>query len=91
MLVSDFEAGLVGLVVFRDVFLIGGAIFQRASSLGWKVRNKNVVLNSCFRFCSRNCRDKDVTLNVYAYLSGKAGLSFSTLMGPVAKRSNHSL
>ncbi|CAK8531073.1 unnamed protein product [Lathyrus sativus] len=28
--------GLVGLVVFRDAFLVGGAIFQRASSLGWK-------------------------------------------------------
>ncbi|TKY72141.1 Cardiolipin synthase (CMP-forming) [Spatholobus suberectus] len=28
--------GLVGLVVFRDVFLIGGAVFQRANSLGWK-------------------------------------------------------
>lgn len=28
--------GLVGIVVFRDVFLVGGAIFQRASSLGWK-------------------------------------------------------
>ncbi|KAJ1428752.1 CDP-alcohol phosphatidyltransferase [Sesbania bispinosa] len=28
--------GLVGLIVFRDVFLIGGAVFQRGSSLGWK-------------------------------------------------------
>lgn len=53
MLVSDFEAGLVGIVVFRDVFLVGGAIFQRASSLGWKVREKSVVLNSCFCFSFR--------------------------------------
>jgi cardiolipin synthase len=37
MLVCDFAAGLVGLVVFRDAFLVGGAVFQRASSLGWKV------------------------------------------------------
>lgn len=28
--------GLVGLVVLRDVFLIGGAVYQRASSLGWE-------------------------------------------------------
>ncbi|RDX60468.1 Cardiolipin synthase (CMP-forming), mitochondrial, partial [Mucuna pruriens] len=28
--------GLVCLVVFRDVFLVGGAVFLRASSLGWK-------------------------------------------------------
>ncbi|KAK7292400.1 hypothetical protein RIF29_08179 [Crotalaria pallida] len=28
--------GLVGLVVFRDAFLVGGAVFLRASSLGWK-------------------------------------------------------
>ncbi|XP_027332772.1 cardiolipin synthase (CMP-forming), mitochondrial isoform X2 [Abrus precatorius] len=28
--------GLVSLVVFRDVFLVGGAVFLRASSLGWK-------------------------------------------------------
>lgn len=28
--------GLVGLVVLRDVFLVGGAVYQRASSLGWK-------------------------------------------------------
>ncbi|KAJ1405597.1 CDP-alcohol phosphatidyltransferase [Sesbania bispinosa] len=30
------QPGLVGLVVFRDVFLVGGAVFLRASSLGWK-------------------------------------------------------
>ncbi|KAF4372516.1 hypothetical protein F8388_027189 [Cannabis sativa] len=28
--------GLVGLVVFRDVGLVGGAVYQRASSLGWE-------------------------------------------------------
>ncbi|KAI4298666.1 hypothetical protein L6164_032199 [Bauhinia variegata] len=28
--------GLVGLVVFRDIFLVGGAVYQRANSLGWK-------------------------------------------------------
>lgn len=28
--------GLVGLVVFRDVFLVGGAVYLRGSSLGWK-------------------------------------------------------
>nr|AFK35748.1 unknown [Lotus japonicus] len=28
--------GLVGLIVFRDVFLVGASVFQRASSLGWK-------------------------------------------------------
>ncbi|XP_006644830.1 CDP-diacylglycerol--glycerol-3-phosphate 3-phosphatidyltransferase 1, chloroplastic [Oryza brachyantha] len=27
---------LVGLVVIRDVFLVGGAVYKRASSLGWK-------------------------------------------------------
>nr|POF26801.1 cardiolipin synthase (cmp-forming), mitochondrial [Quercus suber] len=29
--------GLVGLVVLRDVFLVGGAVYQRANSLGWEV------------------------------------------------------
>ncbi|KAL5578877.1 hypothetical protein UlMin_011319 [Ulmus minor] len=28
--------GLVGLVVFRDVALVGGAVYHRASSLGWQ-------------------------------------------------------
>ncbi|KAL4628419.1 hypothetical protein ACB092_05G237500 [Castanea dentata] len=28
--------GLVGLVVLRDAFLVGGAVYQRASSLGWE-------------------------------------------------------
>jgi hypothetical protein len=31
------EAGLVGLVVMRDLLLVGGAFYKRASSLGWKV------------------------------------------------------
>ncbi|PNT73021.1 hypothetical protein BRADI_2g52187v3 [Brachypodium distachyon] len=29
-------AGLVGLVVVRDLLLVGGAVYKRASSLGWK-------------------------------------------------------
>ncbi|XP_021887379.1 cardiolipin synthase (CMP-forming), mitochondrial [Carica papaya] len=29
--------GLVGLVVLRDVALVGGAVYQRALSLGWEV------------------------------------------------------
>ncbi|KAM3683071.1 hypothetical protein ACB098_12G119000 [Castanea mollissima] len=28
--------GLVGLIVLQDVFLVGGAVYQRASSLGWE-------------------------------------------------------
>lgn len=32
------KAGLVGLVVLRDVALVSGAVYQRASSLGWQVR-----------------------------------------------------
>jgi cardiolipin synthase len=31
------KAGLVGLVVVRDLLLVGGAVYKRASSLGWKV------------------------------------------------------
>lgn len=30
------HSGLVGLVVLRDVALIGGAVYKRASSLGWE-------------------------------------------------------
>lgn len=30
------KAGLVGLVVVRDLLLVGGAVYKRASSLGWK-------------------------------------------------------
>nr|AFK44998.1 unknown [Medicago truncatula] len=37
--------GLVGLVVFRDTFLVGGAIFQRASSLGWKWKSWSDFFN----------------------------------------------
>lgn len=47
-----FEAGLVGLVVFRDVFLVGGAVYLRGSSLGWKVRT---TWFSNFPLCLRNC------------------------------------
>jgi len=31
------EAWLIGLVVLQDVALFGGAVYHRASSLGWKV------------------------------------------------------
>lgn len=31
------EAGLVGLVVLRDVGLVGGAVYKRACALGWEV------------------------------------------------------
>lgn len=34
---SGFEAGLVGLVVLRDVVLVGGAVYKRASDLNWEV------------------------------------------------------
>lgn len=37
------EAGLVALVVLRDVALVGGAVYKRASSLGWKV-NQDICL-----------------------------------------------
>ncbi|KAK7363731.1 hypothetical protein VNO77_05884 [Canavalia gladiata] len=37
--------GLVGLVVFRDVFLVGGAVFVRASSLGWKWKSWSDFFN----------------------------------------------
>ncbi|KAK2394123.1 cardiolipin synthase (CMP-forming), mitochondrial [Trifolium repens] len=37
--------GLVGLVVFRDAFLVGGAVFQRASSLGWKWKSWSDFFN----------------------------------------------
>ena len=31
------KAGLVGLVVMRDVALVSGAVYHRVSSLGWQV------------------------------------------------------
>ncbi|CAL0307263.1 unnamed protein product [Lupinus luteus] len=37
--------GLVGLVVFRDVFLVGGAVYLRASSLGWKWKSWHDFFN----------------------------------------------
>lgn len=40
------EAGLVGLIVFRDVGLVGGAVYQRASNLEWKVRPFSLCLVS---------------------------------------------
>ncbi|KAF8391520.1 hypothetical protein HHK36_023825 [Tetracentron sinense] len=37
--------GLVGLVVIRDVGLIGGAVYKRASSLGWEWNSWSDFLN----------------------------------------------
>ncbi|OIW18439.1 hypothetical protein TanjilG_13191 [Lupinus angustifolius] len=37
--------GLVGLVVFRDVFLVGGAVYLRGSSLGWKWKSWHDFFN----------------------------------------------
>ena len=36
-----FKAGLVGIVVFRDVALVGGAVYLRALNLDWKVKLGN--------------------------------------------------
>lgn len=36
-----FKAGLVGIVVFRDVALVGGAVYLRALNLDWKVKLDN--------------------------------------------------
>ncbi|KAL5724951.1 cardiolipin synthase (CMP-forming) [Ranunculus cassubicifolius] len=36
---------LVGLVVFRDVGLVGGALYQRANSLGWKWKSWSEFTN----------------------------------------------
>ncbi|CAA6668717.1 unnamed protein product [Spirodela intermedia] len=33
------HAGLVELIVFRDIGLIGGAVYKRASSMGWEWKN----------------------------------------------------
>ena len=35
------KAGLVGLIVLRDVALVSGAVYQRANSLGWQVKLLN--------------------------------------------------
>lgn len=37
--------GLVGLVVLRDVGLVGGVIYRRASSLGWKWKDWSNFVN----------------------------------------------
>lgn len=87
ILVSCFVAGLVSLVVFRDVFLVGGAVFLRANSLGWKVQP---TWFSSFPFCFRNCVVMKMKWPLCVFFSGKAGLIFLTLMGPAAKRLNHS-
>ncbi|KAG1347328.1 Cardiolipin synthase (CMP-forming), mitochondrial [Cocos nucifera] len=39
------EAGLVGLVVLRDIGLVSGAIYKRASSLGWEWRSWSDFIN----------------------------------------------
>ncbi|XP_016648138.1 PREDICTED: cardiolipin synthase (CMP-forming), mitochondrial [Prunus mume] len=42
--------GLVGLIVFRDVGLVGGAVYQRASNLEWKWKSW-----SDKQFCNQYC------------------------------------
>lgn len=42
------EAGLVGLVVLRDVGLVSGAVYKRACALGWEV--SFFSLNSAIMF-----------------------------------------
>lgn len=37
--------GLVGLIVFRDVGLVGGAVYQRASNLEWKWKSWSDFFN----------------------------------------------
>ncbi|XP_062013458.1 cardiolipin synthase (CMP-forming), mitochondrial [Rosa rugosa] len=37
--------GLVGIIVLRDVGLVGGAVYQRASSLGWKWKSWSDFFN----------------------------------------------
>ncbi|TVU34846.1 hypothetical protein EJB05_16700, partial [Eragrostis curvula] len=37
--------GLVGLVVLRDVLLVGGAFYKRASNLGWKWKSWSDFVN----------------------------------------------
>lgn len=37
--------GLVGIVVLRDVALVGGAVFTRASSLGWEWKSWSDFVN----------------------------------------------
>ncbi|KAJ0082885.1 hypothetical protein Patl1_11090 [Pistacia atlantica] len=37
--------GLVGIVVLRDVALVGGAVYLRASSLGWKWKSWSDFIN----------------------------------------------
>lgn len=37
--------GLVGLIVLRDVLLVGGAFYKRASSLGWKWKSWSDFVN----------------------------------------------
>ncbi|XP_020982310.1 cardiolipin synthase (CMP-forming), mitochondrial isoform X1 [Arachis duranensis] len=42
---ASILSALVGIVVFRDVFLVGGAVYLRASSLGWKWKSWSDFVN----------------------------------------------
>lgn len=44
----DSEAVLVGLVVLRDVALVSGAVYKRASSLGWEVTSAQAIIEVSF-------------------------------------------
>ncbi|GKV16045.1 hypothetical protein SLEP1_g26754 [Rubroshorea leprosula] len=39
------KAGLVGIVVLRDATLVGGAVYMRASSLGWQWKSWSDFFN----------------------------------------------
>lgn len=45
------EAGVVAIVVLRDVALVGGAVYKRADSFDWKVRGNYIsqLYSSCNR------------------------------------------
>ncbi|XP_039114525.1 CDP-diacylglycerol--glycerol-3-phosphate 3-phosphatidyltransferase 1, chloroplastic isoform X1 [Dioscorea cayenensis subsp. rotundata] len=43
--VDLLHPGLVGLVLFRDIALVGGAVYKRASNLGWKVKSWSDFVN----------------------------------------------
>lgn len=38
LLSTNKKAGLVGLVVFRDIGLVGGAVYKRVLIMNWKAR-----------------------------------------------------
>ncbi|KAG7033940.1 Cardiolipin synthase (CMP-forming), mitochondrial, partial [Cucurbita argyrosperma subsp. argyrosperma] len=45
VILFSIVAGLVALVVGRDVLLVSGAVYQRANSLGWKWRSWHDFFN----------------------------------------------